>query len=262
MPTPLHHKTVLITRRREQSAELQTALEHFGAQVIFLPTIQVIPPESWGECDAAVRRLDSYDVIVFASVNAVTFFLHRCVALGVTPDRLARCELAVVGRKTGAELERLKLRPQHIPEEFSVVSLLQYFERIGIEGKRVLLPRGNLSRPELVEGMRRLGAEVDPVTVYCTINADLKDADEVMKRILDRQIDVVTFASPSAVNNFAGAFPASVLSDVFQRTLVAAIGPTTAEAVRGYGVEPSIIAKESTARGLAEAIADYYRRDS
>ena len=258
MSTPLHNRTILITRRREQSGELQAALEAYGARVVFLPTIQVIPPESWEACDAALERLRSYDLLVFASVNAVTFFLHRCVARGVSPATLADLELAAVGQKTGAELERLKLRPQHVPEEYSTASLMEYFRKLGLRGRRILVPRGNLGKQELVEGMRSLGAEVDAVTVYRTVTPDLPDAEGVVRRIFHGEIDVVTFASPSAVNNFSAALPAGVLIEILARTRTAVIGPTTAAAVRSLGLEPDIVAAESSARGLAGAIADYY----
>ena len=119
MQLSLEGRTILITRRREQSGELRDNLESLGAIVRFFPTIEVVPPESWDACDDALRRLQEFDLIIFASVNAVTFFLHRCVARGITPDDLSRCDLAVVGRKTGAELERVKLAPQHLPDEFS-----------------------------------------------------------------------------------------------------------------------------------------------
>jgi len=256
--TLLHHKTILITRRREQSAELQAALERHGAQVVFLPTIQVIPPQSWEACDAALARFGSFDLIVFTSINAVTFFLHRCIAVGISPDLLARCEMAAVGRKTGAELERIKLHVRHVPGEYSAAALLDHFRETGVRGRHILVPRGDLGRRELIEGLRGLGASVEDVTVYRTVNADLRDAEEVMGRISQGEIDVVTFASPSAVNSFAGAIPSGAPSDILARTRVAVIGPSTAEAVRAVGREPSIIASESTARGLADAIADYF----
>ena len=75
-------------------------------------------------------------------------------------------------------------------------------------------------------------------------------------------IDVVTFASPSAAINFAGALPAGDLHALMSKAHIAAIGQTTADAVRNLGAEPDIVAKESSARGLAEAIAAYYSHPS
>ncbi|MGA9119009.1 MAG: uroporphyrinogen-III synthase [Bacteroidota bacterium] len=262
MSASLKGKTILITRRREQSGELQEGLESLGAKVIFFPTIQVIPPPEWVACDRALRNLAAYDLIVFASVNAVTFFLHRCVALGIPPETLSRCDLAVVGRRTGAELERLKLSPQHLPEEYTAASLLEHFARIVVEGKRILIPRGNLGREELIAGLRRLGATVDPVIVYHTVPADLSGAGDLMLGLASGSIDVVTFASPSAVNNFAGILPDDDLRTLATQSHIAAIGPTTADAIRSLGAEPDVVAKDPSARGLTEAIASFFRERS
>ncbi|HTY01187.1 MAG TPA: uroporphyrinogen-III synthase [Bacteroidota bacterium] len=262
MSTVLKGKTVLITRRLEQSGDLKDGLESHGAHVVFLPTIDVVPPDSWEECDRALAHLDHFDLIVFPSVNAVTFFLHRCVSRGISPDTLARSELAVVGKRTGTELERLKLAPQHLPEEYSASSLIEHFARLGIKGKRILLPRGSLSREDLAHGLSKLGATVVSVTVYRTVAPDMSGADKILEDLSLGKIDVVTFASPSAVNNFAGALGTGGVRVPDARYCIAVIGPTTAEAVRTLGAEPDIIASESSARGLTEAIASYYSNRS
>ena len=262
MPSILEGRTVLITRRKEQSAELRDALDRLGATVRFFPTIQVVPPQSWAECDAALSELESFDLILFASVNAVTFFLHRCVGRGIPPQSLANHELAVVGRRTGDELERLKLAPQHIPEEYTSASLVEHFKRIGVSGRRVLMPRGNLAKEDLVRGLVDLGAEVRCVTVYQTVVPDLSDSDGVLRDMERGAIDVITFASPSAANNFAGILQGGDLRSMTPTVRVAVIGPTTADAVRKLGREPDMVAKESSARGLADAIAEFYRQHS
>jgi uroporphyrinogen-III synthase len=260
MDLPLQGKTVLVTRRREQSADLRDALQGFGATVEFFPTIEVLPLDDWTQCDRVLQRIPAFTMIVFPSINAVTFFLHRCVALGIGPETLSHCELAAVGRKTAAELERLKLHPDHLPEQFSGAALLELFSRKGVRGENVLVPRGSLGREELVEGLRSLGAIVETVTVYRTVAPDPKGSGEILRRIGQGAIDVITFASPSAVRNFAALLPGSTLASRPGRSLLAAIGPTTAAEVRLCGVEPDIIARESSSRGLAEAVATHYRR--
>ena len=48
--------------------------------------------------------------------------------------------------------------------------------------------------------------------------------------LLERRIDVVTFTSPSAVLNFVHVLGAEPAADLLNTTLVASIGPVTAEA--------------------------------
>src|SRR5215510_5607875 len=73
----LHGKTVLITRARVQYAHITGRLESLGASVIHCPTIEIVPPTSWAALDASIDKLEEYDWIVFASANAVEFFIRR-----------------------------------------------------------------------------------------------------------------------------------------------------------------------------------------
>jgi uroporphyrinogen-III synthase len=185
-------------------------------------------------------------------------FFHRCVSLGISPDYLGTIEVAAVGRKTEAELERLKLRVQLIPEEFTASSLVRLLAQQGVGGKRILVPQGSLARTELVQGLRDVGAEVHPVTVYQTIAADARNAGPILDIVRQGRMDVVTFASPSAVQNFAQLLPERSLVSIGQVTTIAVIGPTTAQAIRDLRGTPVIVAADATAVGLVKAIVSHY----
>ena len=64
-------RRIVITRRAEQAHSLHRALSARGAEVIELPTIALAPPRSWRPVDAAIRRLEAYDWVIFTSVNGV-----------------------------------------------------------------------------------------------------------------------------------------------------------------------------------------------
>jgi uroporphyrinogen III methyltransferase/synthase len=118
-----------------------------------------------------------------------------------------------------------------------------------------LLPRSEISREELPAALRRLGALVDDTAFYLTA-PDPKARAQLQKAL--PALDVITFASGSAVAGFGGAIPAG-----WQRPpglLIAVIGPASASAARLAGLEPDIEAAEHTARGLADAIAAYFER--
>ena len=52
--------------------------------------------------------------------------------------------------------------------------------------------------------------------------------------LLDGRIDVVTFTSASAVRNFVRIYGAEQAIDLLKNTVVAAIGPVTADAARSW----------------------------
>src|SRR3989475_8395949 len=89
-------KTIVITRAAAQSAELRNRLEDLGARVIECPTIQIVPPKSWKPVDDSIRRLPTYQWLLFTSANAVEQFMDR---MG---KRRPAAPIAVVGSATAA----------------------------------------------------------------------------------------------------------------------------------------------------------------
>lgn len=73
--SPLSGKTILVTRNEEQAGEFTKLLKQLGAQIVLFPTIQIVPPKSWDECDKAIANIGSYDSIVLTSRNAAENFL-------------------------------------------------------------------------------------------------------------------------------------------------------------------------------------------
>ena len=74
---PLFGRRIVVTRSREQAAELVDMLEERGAEAIQAPTIRIAPPEDVGALDRACADAAAYDWIVFTSANAVDYFMQR-----------------------------------------------------------------------------------------------------------------------------------------------------------------------------------------
>src|ERR671924_1948651 len=70
-------KRIVITRARSQASRLARSIEELGGEVIEFPTIDIQPPESYAALDDAITRIDSYDWLIFTSVNGVEQFLSR-----------------------------------------------------------------------------------------------------------------------------------------------------------------------------------------
>jgi uroporphyrinogen-III synthase len=67
---------------------------------------------------------------------------------------------------------------------------------------------------------------------------------------------VITFASSNTVRNFREAAGADV--PVPAQTLLAAIGPITAQTCRELFREPDILARENTIESLVAALAEHF----
>ena len=77
MASPIANKTILITRAAHQAPEFADALRRLGGTPVLFPTIEIVAPASWDECDRAIDALYMYDGIIFTSRNGVEFFMRR-----------------------------------------------------------------------------------------------------------------------------------------------------------------------------------------
>src|SRR2546422_6060696 len=164
-------KTILITRAAGQSAELRAMLEDHGARVIECPTIQIVPPKTWKPVDDAIRRLNTYQWLLFTSANAVEQFMDRIGNVRCT------IPIAVVGSATAAKLSEWDLKPALLPKEFRAEGLLEAFPEKMV-AVRILFPRAEVARELLPEEVRRRRATVAGVSGYRTVETQLGNSRE------------------------------------------------------------------------------------
>ena len=254
----LENKTVLITRGWEQAAGFIAELERRGGKAVLLPMINIHDPRSWEECDRALQEIRNYNGLIFTSTNGVEKFFQRCELKSVGTATLRQCEVYAVGVKTKEAVEERGLRVKAIPEEYSSAGLAEYFRSMDLQGKRFLYPRGDLGKADLIKSLLRQGATVDPVVVYVTSGPEEIGAGLVYRKLVEGDIDVITFASPSAATNFVKLFPPEKMALMHKRTRIAVIGPTTLECMESLRMKVDIVAKQATIDGLLDAIEEYY----
>ena len=258
---PLFGRRVVVTRARAQAGELSTELENLGAEVREFPTIEVRPPEDFGPLDGAIRELDSFDWLVFTSVNGVDAFLERLRHHGLDLRAVPRgAKVAAIGPATAGALERVGLRVDVVPEEFRAEALIEAIKDGSLAGKRVLIPRAKVAREILPEKLREAGAEVVVPPAYETVpSAEGKEG--LAGELEAGRIDCVTFTASSTVENFVGAFGAEEAARLLSGTRVVCIGPITADTARGFGLGVEAEAREYTIPGLIEAVVDLLATD-
>jgi len=239
---PLTGKTVVITRAASQSAELRSGLEALGARVVECPTIHIVPPTSWRAVDEAIKRLNTYNWLLFTSANAVEQFMDR---MGT---RRPSIPIAVVGSATGKRLEEWNLKPSLVPADFRAEGLLESFPQ-NLVGTRILFPRAEVAREMLPEELRRRGATVDIVTVYRTVKALTGNIGDILA---EERVDCIVFTSPSTIPDDLQMLPTG--------TALAVIGPVTREAAQLMGLKPDIVPVESTVPSLVAAIEKHFER--
>ena len=262
---PLFGKRILITRPREHAAEFVHLLEDLGAQPIEAPMISIAPPSDWGPLDEVCRRAGEFDWIVFSSGHAVDAFIGRLLASPLDLRSLKGVRLCTVGPATAERLARVGLKVDLVPAESRAEAVVHaMIEEGAISGQKVLLPRADIGREVIGDELRKRGADVTEIVAYRTVALDFErdGAPDIYRMLLDRKVDVVTFTSPSAVRNFVELLGAEPAADLLQPTVVASIGPVTAEAASQYKIHSTIVPTNYTIPALVDAIRSYFERPS
>jgi uroporphyrinogen III methyltransferase/synthase len=258
---PLFGKRILVTRPRDQSADLIERLEAMGADAIEAPMIRIMPPEDYGALDEAAAHASDYDWIVFSSANAADAFMGRLLAGPKDLRALGGVRLCGVGPATAERLAAYRLKVDLTPPEYRAEAILRALSESGeVRGKRILLPHADIGRELLADELRKKGAEVTEVVAYRTVAVDPEREGEpdVYRMLLERSIDVVTFTSASAVRNFVRVVGAEPAPDLLATTVVACIGPVTAEAASQSNIKTTIQPSSYTVPALVDAIAKYF----
>src|SRR5213593_1346185 len=193
MSATLRGRRIVVTRAKDQAADLVRALEALGAEVSAVPVIRIEPLEDVEPLRRAMDRLATYRWIVFTSRNAVEIVCDRLVEWGLDPASLGRAAVAAIGPATAAALAQRGVAPVLVPSEHVAEAALQaILDRGDVRGTRVLLPTALDARDVLPEGLRQAGALVDVIPVYRTVG-ETGNAKGLAAELLSGSIDAVTF---------------------------------------------------------------------
>ena len=245
-------RRVLVTRAAAQAASLVQRLGALNAHVIELPTIEIVPgpPEP---IDEAIQRLaeGAYDIVGLTSVNGVLHLWEALQRGGLDSRALAAAKIAAVGSETARALSERGITADLVPERFSTDALAELITQEDLDGQRVLLARAAQARPMLAYRLRQAGAEVDDLALYDVTTPSARPA--VLEEVR-RGVDVVTLTSPSTALGLVELVGDLVDLDSLHAVC---IGPVTAEAARGLGLNVVATAETYTIEGLVQAVGRY-----
>ncbi len=290
---PLQGLRVLVTRAEEQADSFATLLQEQGATTIERALLAVHPASDYTKLDQALKELEQYDWVIFASHNAVKFTLQRLKAIGMSAQALRRCQLASIGAATSSSLNEAGLTVAFQPTTYVAESLATELpQQTNLAGKRLLWPKTNIGRLLIAEELEAAGAKVDIAIAYESGLPANKEqlAVELVGLLQDKAIDVITLASAQTARNLGlvvelglqlqlGRQPypeAELMSkgsqteaaeadhkeklalakeDLLASVKIAAIGPITASAAEQSLGRVDLVAKDHTLKGLAVLLA-------
>ena len=256
-PMTMEKMRIVITRAKEQAGEFSERHRGLGAEVIEFPTILIRPPESYEELDKAIFQLSQYEWVIFTSVNGVKAFFERLESQKKDESAFLNVKICAIGPATAMALNDYGLAVDLIPEKFQAEGILESWKGVSLIGQHILLPRAVVAREVLPEELRKAGALVNVVSAYRTVPA--KGMEIVREEILDGAINVVTFTSPSTVENFCVLFSEEECSRFTNLFDIAVIGPITRERAEAFGLIVAIEANPFTISALTDAIVSHFK---
>ncbi|HET8923905.1 MAG TPA: uroporphyrinogen-III synthase [Candidatus Acidoferrum sp.] len=258
-PSALAGKRVVITRAAAQSEALARELSGRGAIPVVVPLVSFAEPEDFAPLDAAIMGINEFDWMIFTSAQAVRAVTKRWddqEFSGVRPRPWSKLRVACVGPVSAEAVRQTGLPVAYVAETHNGAALAEEL-RGELDGARVFLPRSDRANPDLPVALKRHGAQVTEVIAYRTLRPTALD-EEKLTQIAQGAADAVLFFSPSAVHHFAELRGAEQLRQLQDKLAITAVGAVTAKALREEGVVRAVIAADTTAASVIEALEKHF----
>lgn len=251
---PLAGRRIVITRAREQAAELRTKLEALGATVLELPLIEIVASADTDTSDDIFGSIADYQWMIFTSPNGVRFFFAEFFRRFRDIRAIGGARFAAVGPGTAKEIGAFHIDVDVMPKEHvgeALVEALGAFE--SMDNLKVLVVTGDRNRDAVVEGLMAQQAIVDQLPVYSTGEVEAGGTD-VAADFRQEGADAILFASGSAVESFVKQASTLAPRPGAKQPLAGSLGPVTSETMRRAGLPVAFEAAEATMDGLVAAV--------
>lgn len=256
-PSPLAGKRIVITRAAAPSEALARELSARGAFPVVRPLVSFSEPEDSAPLDRAIAEIGQFDWLLLTSAQAVRALVQRTADLQQPLMRTgSQLCVACVGPVTADAARNANLPVEYVAVTHHGVALAN---ELGskVQGAKVLLPRSDRANPDLPAALKRYGAEVTEIIAYRTLRSGEANVDE-LKRIVDGHADAILFFSPSAVQHFAELVGAEKLRAIRDTLAITAVGSVTSKALRDAGVQRVVVAADTTAAAVVEALERHF----
>jgi uroporphyrinogen-III synthase len=158
---PLAGLNIVVTRPREQAADLAQRIERQGGRALLFPLLEISPVSDQTALHERLLRLAQFDLLIFISPNAVK---HGMAAMPPLPDTV---RIATVGQGSAHALRELGITSIIAPAgRYDSEALLALPELQTVSGWRVAILRGDGGRELLGETLKARGATVEYITCY------------------------------------------------------------------------------------------------
>lgn len=246
---PLTGWRVLVPRGGRWGDEVGAALRSRGAAPVIAPMINFASPEDTHVLLDALRQLQAgeFNWLAVTSATAVDVLVSQHVSIPRSTH------IAAVGEATSAVLRAAGYRVDFVPvDDHSAHGLVNQWPATS-RGERVLIPQSDIAAPTLASGLSDLGLHVEAIAAYRTVGIPV--SEDIVADVLAGSIHALLVTSGSVARAMRDQF-----GPLPKKTIVACIGPYTAADARASGIRVDIVARERSAHGLVESLAEHVQQ--
>lgn len=247
----LFGKNIMVTRARKQSMMLVDRLSELGANVIEVPTIEIVPLPRQEALESEIKQLGRYQYVVFTSVNAVELFFAKLTEMGYDARSLASAQVVAIGKQTVKALSLEGIKADIVPELATLEGLAARLKSFVKETDHILIPKAKKTRPVLKE---QLCACITEVVLYET-KIDTSQKEKIIDDLNQGMVDYLTFSSSSTVENFIQLIGADY-QGLMGHVKIFSLGPITTQTIEAAGLTVYKEAKEPLINAMVEQLKE------
>jgi len=248
---PLAGLRVVVTRPQAQAEGLAELIREAGGEPLCVPAIEIRELADPRAVYAIADRLESFDMAVFVSRNAVRAALGLLRARRGGKPWPAKLSVATVGQGSRQELAAQGFTAVVAPPARSdSEALLALPEFAALTGKRIVIFRGEGGRQLLGETLAARGAAVEFAACY----QRRRPASGAMQELKARGVDALTVSSTEGLENFLKMLGDGA-SQRLARIPLFVPHPRVAEAAARRGLARVIVAGPRDAEMVAALVA-------
>ncbi len=243
---------VVLTRPRAAADALAGPLGNEGARVIIFPTLAIEDLPLAAALERLLADLARFDLAIFVSANAVEKALAMVRRVAPWPPRLP---VAAIGEATADALRAAGFTSVVSPAErhdSDALLALPQLQRSRVEGKSIVVFRGEGGKERLKEVLEARGAHVEYAECYRRVRPR-SDAGPLMEAWARGEVHAVSALSAETLENFVSMIGADKAAALGALTLIVPYEAIAAS--RDAGRFARVVVAGHGAQGLIDALA-------
>jgi uroporphyrinogen-III synthase len=265
MPSLKGIRVALLEAR--MSGELADLVRRFGGVPYSAQAVREVPRLE--QVPALIDALSEgrFSIVVFLTGVGVMALMREAERIGRLEEALTALRATTIacrGPKPSAALNRYNVPVQiKAIEPYTTMELLDGLKGVDLRVNGVALVHYGERNQVLANELAARGARLEEWCLYeWLLPEDIRPLAALVGHLIDRRVDAIAFTSQIQCRNLfrlaADVGKSDELESVLNNhTIVAAIGPVCATALRALGITPDVLPAHPKMGPLIAALADY-----